>query len=175
MKYIVFFFLLQFAAVSQAQSFYDLSAKTIDGDVLDFADLQGKLVMIVNTASKCGLTPQYEALETLFKTYGGDDFVILGFPSNDFLKQEPGTEKEIKSFCQANYGVTFTMMSKVVVKGNDKHPVYQWLTDKNLNKVQDSEVKWNFQKYLIDKKGNLLEVFSPRTDPLSTEITELIK
>lgn len=162
------------AAYSQ-KSFYDLKAKTIDGADYDFAQLKGKKVLIVNTASKCGFTPQYADLEKLYRTFGGDDFVILGFPSNDFLSQEPGTESEIKNFCQVNYGVTFQMMSKVEVKGKSKHEVYQWLTQKALNGVEDSEVKWNFQKYLIDENGKLVKVLLSRTNPTDPEIVEWLK
>ena len=121
--------------------------------------------MIVNTASKCGLTPQYEKLEALYKTYGDKDFVIIGFPANNFMNQEPGTEAEIKDFCTLNYGVTFPMMSKISVKGDDMHPLYQWLTDKEKNGFEDSSVSWNFQKYLIDENGNLVKVIKPRTSP----------
>lgn len=156
-------------------SFYDLTAKTIEGEDFNFKQLKGKKVLVVNVASKCGLTPQYEDLETLFKMYGGNDFTIIGFPANNFGKQEPGTEEEIKTFCESNYGVTFQMMSKISVKGDDIHPVYQWLTQEEKNGVKDSNVKWNFQKYLIDEKGNYVEVFSPKTKPLDESIVSLLK
>lgn len=156
-------------------SFYELSCKTIDGDTFEFSTLKGKKVLIVNVASKCGFTPQYEDLEKLFKEYGGDDFIILGFPSNDFLKQESGSEKEIKAFCQLTYGVTFPMMSKVKVKGDDKHQVYKWLTRKDLNRVMNSTVKWNFQKYMISKEGYLLGLAAPGDKPYSVKILDFIK
>ena len=161
-----------FFSVSFAQSsFYSLSAKTIDGEDISFEQFKGKKVLVVNVASKCGFTPQYEDLESLYKVYGGDDFTIIGFPANNFMKQEPGTNEEIKAFCTSNYGVSFQMMSKISVKGDDIHPVYQWLTQKEKNGVKDSNVKWNFQKYLIDENGKLVGVFSPKTKPFSEEIT----
>ena len=126
--------------------------------------------MIVNTASKCGFTPQYEELEKLYKQYGGDKFVIIGFPANNFLSQEPGTNEEIHSFCQRNYGVTFPMMSKISVKGDSIHSLYLWLTKKKYNGVEDSNVQWNFQKYLIDENGILVKVLPPKQKPLSEEV-----
>ena len=147
------------------QSFHDFVVKDIDGNEFPLSSLKGKKVMVVNTASKCGLTPQYEKLEALYKTYGDKDFVIIGFPPNNFMNQEPGTEAEIKDFCSLNYGVTFPMMSKISVKGDDMHPLYQWLTNKEQNGFEDSSVSWNFQKYLIDENGNLVKVLKPRTAP----------
>jgi glutathione peroxidase len=158
-----------------SKSFYDLNALTIDGKEFDFSTLKGKKVLIVNVASKCGNTPQYANLEELNKRYGGDEFIILGFPANNFLHQEPGTNEEIKEFCRLNYGVTFQMMSKISVKGNDMHPVYRWLTSKAENGVMDSEVKWNFQKYLVSEKGILAKVIRPKEDPLSEEIVGWIE
>ena len=152
-------------------SFYDLSAQTIDGADFDFSTLKGKRVMIVNVASKCGYTPQYEGLQELHKTYGGDSFVILGFPANDFGRQEPGTELEIKSFCSANYGVTFQMMSKVETSAKKGHPVYQWLCNAELNGVDDAKVSWNFNKFLIDENGNWVSHLASKVDPMSEEIT----
>lgn len=162
-------------STGDAQSFYDLQAKTITGETFNFSSLKGKKVMIVNTASKCGFTPQYKELEKLYEQYGGDNFVIIGFPSNDFLRQEPGTNEEIANFCQMNYGVTFPMMAKISVKGKQKSPVYKWLTDKKLNGKMKSKVKWNFQKYIIDENGNLIAVFPPKTSPMNPKIIELIK
>ena len=162
-------------SLTDAQSFYDLKAKTIDGQLFKFETLKGKTVMIVNTASKCGYTHQYEDLQELYETYKAKDFVILGFPANDFLKQEPGSDEEINMFCSLNYGVSFPMMSKITVKGKDMHPVYMWLTQKTLNKVSDSKIKWNFQKYIIDEDGKLVNYFSPSTEPFDEEIIKLIK
>jgi glutathione peroxidase len=156
----------------QAQSaFYDFKVKTLGGTEFDFATLKGKKVMVVNTASKCGLTGQYEQLQALYEEYGGEDFVIIGFPANNFMNQEPGTAEEIQEFCQLNYGVTFPMMDKISVKGDDQHPLYQWLTQKELNGVMDSKVQWNFQKYLIDEEGKLVKVIAPKTLPTDEEVT----
>ena len=130
--------------------------------------------MIVNTASKCGLTPQYKELEALYQQYKDKDFVIIGFPANNFLKQEPGTNEEIATFCQVNYGVSFPMMSKISVKGKDMHPLYQFLTQKAKNGVMDSKVSWNFQKYLIGKDGHLEKVIDPKTLPNDPEVIEWI-
>lgn len=156
------------------ESFYDLTCKTIDGEDFSFSSLKGKKVMIINVASKCGFTPQYEDIEKLYKEFGNSNFTILGFPSNDFLKQESGSEKEIKAFCQLTYGVSFPMMSKVKVRGDEKHPVYKWLTNKDKNGVMNSKVKWNFQKYLISSEGILTEIISSGEKPYSTKILDFI-
>jgi glutathione peroxidase len=145
------------------KSFYDFKVKDIDGKDFSFSQLKGKKVLLVNTASKCGNTPQYADLEKFYESHKDNNFVIIGFPANNFLRQEPGTNEEIKSFCQKNYGVTFPMMAKISVKGEDMHPLYKWLTSKDLNGFKDSEVKWNFQKYLINEKGTLVEVLDPKT------------
>jgi glutathione peroxidase len=155
-------------------SFYDLKAKTIDGKMFNFSDLKGKKVLIVNTASKCGFTPQYEDLEKLYETYKDKNFVIIGFPANNFGHQEPGTSDEIKEFCTKNYGVTFQMMEKIDVKGDDMNDVYKWLTKKELNGKMDSSVKWNFQKYLIDEKGNLIDVAYSTEKPMDDKIVNWI-
>ena len=157
------------------KTLHDFKVKDIYGDEFDLSQLKGKKVMVVNTASKCGLTPQFESLEKLYRTYSSENFVIIGFPANNFMNQEPGTNEEIITFCEENYGVTFPMMSKISVKGDDMHPLYQWLTQKEKNGVSDSEVAWNFQKYLIDEEGNLVKYFSPRQDPLSEEIVSWIR
>jgi len=160
---------------TMAQSnFYDFKVKTLQGQDFDFEQLRGKKVMIVNTASKCGLTGQYEQLQELWETYGGDDFVIIGFPANNFMNQEPGTADEIAEFCQLNYGVSFPMMDKISVKGKDQHPLYEWLTTKELNGVEDSKVQWNFQKYLISAEGQLVKVIAPRTLPNAPEVIDFI-
>lgn len=145
------------------KSFYDFKVKDIDGNDFSFSQLKGKKVLLVNTASKCGNTPQYADLEKFYESNKGKNFVIIGFPANNFLSQEPGTNEEIKSFCQKNYGVTFPMMSKISVKGDDMHPVYKWLTSKELNGFMDSQVKWNFQKYLVNEEGKLVEILDPKT------------
>ncbi len=175
MKPILLFITLFFVTYMNAQQFYDFKVKTIEGEPFDLNTLKGKKVMVVNTASKCGLTPQYADLEKLYKTYQNNRFIIIGFPANNFLSQEPGTNNEIKEFCTKNYGVTFPMMEKISVKGKDMHPLYQWLTSKAQNGVTDSEVKWNFQKYLIDENGRLVAVISPREKPDNEKIITWIK
>ncbi|CAA9199473.1 glutathione peroxidase [Flavobacterium collinsii] len=157
------------------ETIYQFKVEDLSGDTFDFASLKGKKVMIVNTASKCGLTPQYKDLEAIYKEYKDKGFVIVGFPANNFASQEPGTNKEIETFCQQNYGVTFPMMDKVSVKGNDMCEVYKFLTQKSKNGLQDSEVEWNFQKYLINEKGELVKVIKPRTLPTDPEVINWIK
>lgn len=167
---------LAFALPMQAQtSFYDFKVKDIDGNDFDFATLKGKKVMIVNVASKCGLTPQYAELQELYNIYGGDDFEIVAFPANNFLHQEPGTNEEIKEFCTDNYGITFKMMEKISVRGNDIHPLYRWLTEKSENGVMNAKVTWNFQKFLIDEHGKLIDVVPPRESPQSKRIVDWIR
>ncbi|NLF42597.1 MAG: glutathione peroxidase [Bacteroidales bacterium] len=156
--------------LAQDANLYGFKVKAIDGSEFDFNSLKGKKIMIVNTASKCGLTPQYEDLEKLYKQYGGEGFVIIGFPANNFMGQEPGSNAEIIEFCQSKYGVSFPMMEKVSVKGDDMAPIYKWLTQKSLNGVKDSEVSWNFQKYLINEDGTLYDVLSPREKPMSEKV-----
>jgi glutathione peroxidase len=157
-------------AFSQATSIYDFKVKTLEGKDFDFSTLKGKKIMIVNTASKCGFTPQYKDLEELYKQYGGDNFVIIAFPENNFMNQEPGTASEIREFCTKNYGVTFPIMEKISVKGKDMHPIYKWLTTKAENGVMDSDVRWNFQKYLIDENGKLQQVIYTREKPNSEKV-----
>ena len=161
--------------VKSSTSFYSLKTKTIDGKDFAMSSLQGKKILVVNTASKCGFTPQYKELETLFKTYGGDKFTIIGFPANNFANQEPGSDSEIQIFCERNYGVTFPMMSKISVKGTDMDPVYQWLTQKDRNGKLNSEVKWNFQKYMIDENGHLVDVADSNITPMADEIVKWIQ
>lgn len=156
-------------------SLHEYSVEDINGNRFDFSELKGKKVMVVNTASKCGLTPQYEALETLYKSYESSNFIIVAFPSNNFMGQEPGSDAEILTFCKKNYGVTFPLMSKVDVKGKDKCSVYRFLTQKSLNGLKDSEVKWNFQKYLVNENGFLDKVIAPRIAPNDPEIIAWIK
>ncbi len=157
------------------ETIYQFKVEDLSGDTFDFASLKGKKIMIVNTASKCGLTPQYKDLEAIYKQYKDKGFVIVGFPANNFASQEPGTNKEIETFCQQNYGVSFPMMSKVSVKGSDMCDVYKFLTEKSRNGLQDSEVEWNFQKYLINEKGELVKVIKPRTLPTDPEVINWIK
>ena len=157
------------------KSFFDFTVKDINGSDFELSRFRGKKVLVVNTASKCGLTPQYEDLENLYKKYGGQEFVIIGFPSNDFAGQEPGTNEEIAQFCRVNYGVTFPMMSKIKVKGEEIHPLYKWLTTATENGVEDSRVTWNFQKYMIDEEGKLVGHVAPRKKPGCREIVSWIE
>lgn len=149
----------------EKKTFYDFKVNTIDGKAFDLSTLKGKKILVVNTASKCGHTPQYAQLEELYKKYGSGNFTIIGFPANNFLGQEPGTNEQIKEFCTVNYGVTFQMMSKISVKGKDIDPLYQWLTTKDENGVMDAPVKWNFQKFMIDENGNLVGMVPPGDKP----------
>jgi glutathione peroxidase len=177
MKPTMIIFLMLSVIISNAQNkktFYDFIATTIDGDSFPLSQLKGKKVLVVNTASKCGFTPQYTELEELFKTYGGDNFTIIGFPENNFLNQEPGTNDEIKEFCTRNYGVSFQMMSKISVKGKDMDPIYGWLTSKEQNGVMDAPVTWNFQKFLIDEKGALIGMVPPKESPKCDKIINWI-
>lgn len=156
------------------KSFHDFTVKDINGNDFPLSQLKGKKVLVVNTASKCGLTPQYEGLQDLYEQYGGDDFEIIGFPANNFAKQEPGTNDEIAEFCSVNYGVTFPMMSKISVKGDDQHPLYKWLTSKSENGLEDSNVSWNFQKYMINEEGQLVGHLNPRIKPDSKNLLSWI-
>lgn len=163
-------------AVAMAkENIYQFKVEDLSGNVFDFSTLKGKKVMIVNTASKCGLTPQYKDLEAIYKQYKDQNFVIVGFPANNFASQEPGTNAEIAEFCQLNYGVTFPMMDKVSVKGEDMCEMYQFLTQKAKNGLQDSNVEWNFQKYLINEKGELEKVIRPQTLPTDPSVIDWIK
>jgi glutathione peroxidase len=154
----------------QKQTIYQFKVTDLYGKEFDFSTLKGKKILIVNTASECGLTPQYKDLEAIYSKYKDKNFVIVGFPANNFGSQEPGSNEQIAKFCQMNYGVTFPMMSKISVKGKDIHEVYQFLTQKDKNGLQDSQVEWNFQKYLINEEGELIKVLSPRVLPTDSEI-----
>jgi glutathione peroxidase len=165
--------ILSVSAFAQ-QSFYDFKVKNLEGEPFDLASLKGKKVLVVNTASKCGFTPQYKQLQALYEEYGGDKFTIIGFPANNFLQQEPGSNSEIREFCTANYGVTFPMMEKISVKGDDIHPLYKWLTNKSLNGVMYAPVTWNFQKFMIDENGKLVDMVPPRESPSCDKIVNWI-
>ena len=151
-------------------SIYDFEVDGLDGNAIRFQQFKGKKILIVNTASRCGLTPQYEDLEKLYKIYS-KNLVIVGFPANNFMGQEPGSNADIKAFCQKNYGVTFPMAEKISVKGNDTHPLYKFLKEAAEKKGMDNPVTWNFGKFLLDEKGELIATFSPRTNPMDAEIT----
>lgn len=176
-----FFVFLTFMAMTfmiNAQdngSFYDFKATTIDGEPFDLSTLRGKKVLVVNVASKCGNTPQYSDLEELYKKYGGGNFVIIGFPANNFMGQEPGTNAEIKEFCTTKYNVTFPMMAKISVKGKDIDPLYAWLTSKKQNGVIDAPVKWNFQKFMITEEGKVAGFAAPGDKPFDEKIISWIE
>lgn len=154
-------------------SIYDFKVTGLEGGTIDFSEYKGKKILIVNTASKCGLTPQYEELEKLYKQYKGK-LVIVGFPANNFAGQEPGSKKEIAEFCKKNYGVTFPMADKVSVKGDDIAPIFKYLVDEAAKKGFKDPITWNFTKFLVDEKGQLITVFSPRTKPLSEEVLKYL-
>ena len=169
----------QIQAVSKStkkmESIYQFKVKDINGQDFDLAKLQGKKVMIVNTASECGLTPQYAELEKIYQQYKDKGFVIVGFPANNFGEQEPGTNVEIATFCSKNYGVTFPMMEKISVDGKDMHPLYQYLTSRSKNGFQDAPVGWNFQKFLINRQGQIVKVVAPKVLPNDEEITSWLE
>ncbi len=157
------------------KTIYQFKVKDIQGNTFDFEQLRGKKIMIVNTASKCGLTGQYKGLQKLYDRYKDIGFTIVGFPANDFLWQEPGNDKQIAAFCEENYGVGFPMMSKISVKGSKMHPLYQFLTQVRQNGYKSSSVSWNFQKYLIGTDGKLEKIISPRTAPMNEEVVGWIE
>jgi glutathione peroxidase len=159
--------------VLSGSSIYDFKVPGLDGKEIDFSAYKGKKIMIVNTASKCGNTPQYEGLEKLYEKYK-DKLVIIGFPANNFGGQEPGSNGDIKEFCKKNYGVSFPMAEKVSVKGDDAHALYVYLKEQAAAKGFEDPVKWNFGKFLIDEKGNLVATFSPKTQPMSEEILKFL-
>jgi len=163
-------------AISQnIKSLYDFTVTDINGKVFEMSQLKGKKVMIVNVASKCGFTPQYKDLQELYLKYKDHNFVIIGFPANNFLSQEPGNDSTIKSFCSLNYGVTFPMMSKVSVKGSDTAPIFKWLQNKSENGVDNGTIYWNFYKFLIDENGKWVKSFGSTTKPMSEEIIKWIE
>jgi glutathione peroxidase len=157
-------------------SVYDFTAKTIRGEEQSLADYKGKVLLIVNTASKCGFTPQYKELQELYEQYRDRDFVVLGFPCNQFGHQEPGTEEEIEQFCQVNYGVTFPMFAKVDVNGENAHPLFEYLKEKAPGVLGTKAIKWNFTKFLVDRNGNVVARFASQTRPseLKSEIEKLL-
>ncbi len=173
---IVFLILLLSApAAAQHKTLYDFTAHTIDGELFDFSNLRGKKVLIVNTASECSLSPQIKKLQQLYEEYGGDDFEIIAFPCNDFGNQEPGTNEQIKNYCSEKYSISFTLMEKISIRGENMHPVYQWLTNSAENGVLDGKVIWNFQKFLIDENGQPIDFLSPITSPQNRRIIEWLQ
>ena len=161
--------LISFSAMAQENSIYDYTFTSIDGESVSLEQFKGKKILFINVASKCGFTGQYAELQELHEKHG-NQLVLIGFPCDQFGGQEPGTEAEIKGFCQKNYGVEFLMASKIDVKGKEQHPIYQWLTQVDLNGVEDSKVAWNFTKFLVDEKGNYIESFKSRVNPMSEDI-----
>jgi len=155
--------------MTMPKNFHEFKLKNIDGEEVDFSQYKGKKVLLVNVASKCGYTSQYAELQELHEKHG-DKVVVLGFPANNFGGQEPGSEKEIKTFCSENFGVTFPMFEKLSVKGVDKHPLYRWLSDKDLNGWNDKEPAWNFSKYLVDEEGKLVDFYPSAVSPMDEKI-----
>lgn len=160
--------------MQETKTLHDFKVKNIDGNDFDLSSLKGKKVLVVNVASKCGLTPQYEDLQSLYENYKDKNFVVIGFPANNFMGQEPGTNEEIKEFCSINYGVTFPMMDKISVKGKDQAPLYKWLTNKSENGKIDQTVTWNFQKFMVDEEGHVVDVVMPKESPMSEKIINWI-
>ena len=154
-------------------SIYDISINGLDGEPISLKEFKGKKILFVNVASACGFTKQYKELQSLSETYA-DNLVVIGSPCNQFGKQEPGNASEIQEFCEVNFGVTFLLTEKISVKGSEQHPLYQWLTSKELNGKKSSSVRWNFQKYLVDDKGDLIDYYFSITKPMSSKITKHI-
>ncbi len=160
---------------AQQKTLHDFVVKRIDGEDFNLSSLKGKKVLVVNVASRCGLTPQYTQLQQLYDAYRERGFVIVAFPANNFMGQEPGTNEEIAAFCSSTYAVTFPLMAKISVKGNDMAPVYRWLTEKEQNGKEDAPVRWNFQKYMIDEEGHLVRVLVPNDKDFVSKITEWLE
>ncbi len=176
MLFILTFFMMTTITNSQNnKTLYDFKVSSIDGQPYDLSSLKGKKVLVVNVASKCGYTPQYAQLEELYTKYAEKGFVIIGFPANNFMGQEPGTNAEIKEFCTSKYNVTFPMMAKISVKGKDIDPLYAWLTSKEQNGVLDAPVKWNFQKFMINEQGQVVDFAAPGDKPFDEKITSWIE
>jgi len=163
------------AALFGASNVLEFTLNSIDGKPAPLSQYQGKVILIVNVASRCGFTPQYTALEKIYETYKDKGFVVLGFPANNFGGQEPGTDQEIKTFCSSKYNVTFPMYSKISVKGADKHPLYQFLTDKQANPATGGEIQWNFTKFLVDRNGKVVARFEPKVTPDAADVVSAIE
>jgi glutathione peroxidase len=178
MRKLIFILMLCVACASlsaEPKSIYDFTMRSIDGDHVSLKNYQGKVVLLVNVASKCGFTPQYAALESVYEKYKDKGLVIVGIPANNFMSQEPGTDEEIKKFCTNKYNVTFPMMSKVSVKGDDKTPLYVFLTGKDTDPQFSGDIKWNFTKFLFDRNGNPVARFEPNVTPDSPQVTAAIE
>ena len=168
------FFFKTSASANYEKVFFDFKIEGIAGEIIDLNIYKDKVILIVNTASYCGFTKQYADLQNLYENYKNQNFIVLGVPSNQFGGQEPGSDEEIAQFCKKNYGVTFTMLEKVDVKGSSQHPLYSWLTTKEKNGVMDATVRWNFHKFLVDEEGALINMYNSRTNPVGTEMLEAI-
>ena len=166
--------IFSFSASNAQTSIYDIAINDISGNPINLGAFTGKYILFVNVASECGFTKQYIGLEQLHKQFK-DELIVIGLPCNQFGGQEPGSEKEIQQFCKKNYGVSFLLTEKIEVKGNTQHPLYSWLTNKELNGKSNSTIKWNFQKYIVDEKGELLNYFFSTTKPMSPKITSLVR
>jgi len=164
-----------FVGADEKKTALDFKMKGLDGKQVDLSKYKGKVVLFVNVASKCGLTPQYKGLQKLHEDYNKDGLVIVGVPANDFLKQEPGTDKQISEFCTSKYGVKFVMLSKVSVKGDDKAPLYKFLTEKDTNPDSSGEIAWNFTKFLISRDGKIVKRFEPKVTPTSKQVVDAVK
>jgi len=173
MKFIALFILL--SMVPTSKSVYDFKMQSIDGKEVALETYKGKVLLFVNVASKCGLTPQYKDIQALYEKYKGKGLVVLGFPANNFMGQEPGSDKDIKEFCSSKYDVTFPMFSKISVKGSDQHPLYKYLTSKDENGAIDAKVSWNFQKFLVSKSGKVITSFGPQTSVTEADVTKAIE
>jgi glutathione peroxidase len=175
MKILLAALLLLSATAFAASSLYDFTMPALNGSPTSLGGFKGKVVLVVNVASQCGYTPQYEGLQALFVKYKDQGFVIAGFPANNFGGQEPGTNEEIGAFCKSKYGVTFPMFSKISVKGADKAPLYQFLTDKSANPKTGGEIQWNFTKFLVDRQGKVIQRFEPAVEPQSKELVSAVE
>lgn len=171
-KLLIIVLLFSTQTMGQKKTLYDFKAKTIDGAEFDFSALKGKKVLVVNIATECSLAPQLKKLQELYEEFGGEDFEIIAFPCNDFGKQEPGDNAEIKEVCTSKYAITFPVMEKISIKGDNPHPIYKWLTCSEENGVLESKVTWNYQKFIIDQNGQVVDSFSPISSPKSTRIIE---
>jgi glutathione peroxidase len=156
-------------------NFHDFTATTIDGDEKNLGDYSGKTLLVVNVASQCGLTPQYKGLEELHRKYKGRGFAVLGFPCNQFAGQEPGSDEEIKDFCETRFNVSFPLFSKIDVNGEERHPLYEFLTSQETQPDGPGDIKWNFAKFIVDKKGNVVARFDPATEPTAKDLTTAIE
>ena len=172
LKLLIIAILLSFQVIGQKKTLYDFKATAIDGTEFDFSKLKGKKVLIVNIATECSLAPQLEKLQELYEEFGGDDFEIIAFPCNDFGKQEPGENEEINEVCTSKYAISFPLMEKITIKGDNMHPIYKWLTSSEENGVLESKVTWNYQKFIIDESGQVVDSFSPISSPKSNRIME---